>query len=155
MIAAGSNVDGLSAALVAGFNLVIIICMFWDICVIQFNPCVTFALVFARVIPLRLLVPNVVAQMGGAALGAYIASLLRGYPVGMIPISDDSDLHAIFWAEFFFSFMMTFVAVMAILDPDFNHPLTPLIIGLTVTQGVFGGEYQALGKNSKSLISII
>ena len=112
----------------------IIICMFWDICVIQFNPCVTFALVFAGVIPVRLLIPNVLAQMGGAALAAWFAALMRGYPVGMIPITDDSDLHAIFWAEFFFSFMMTFVAVMAILDPDYNHPLTPLVIGLTVTQ---------------------
>ena len=56
----------------------------------------------------------------------------------MLPLTDDSNLNAVFWAEFFFSFMMTFVAVMAILDPDFHHPLTPLVIGLTVTQGVLG-----------------
>ena len=29
-------------ALAAGINLIIIICMFWDICVIQFNPSGTF-----------------------------------------------------------------------------------------------------------------
>ena len=48
------------------------------------------------------------------------AFLLRGYPVGMIPLTDESDLNAVFWAEFFFSFMMTFVAVMAILDPQYK-----------------------------------
>ena len=63
----------------------------------------------------------------------------------MFLTSANSNLHAIFWAEFFFSFMMTFVAVMAILDPDFHHPLTPLIIGLTVTQGVLGGRYIGAG----------
>ena len=92
----------------------------------------------AGVIPARLLIPNILSQMGGAALAAYMAFWLRGYPVGMIPITDDSNLQAIFWSEFLFSFMMTFVAVMAILDPDFHHPLTPLIIGLTVTQVTHG-----------------
>ena len=88
---ADASVDALVPALAAGINLVIIICMFWDICVIQFNPCVTFALVFAGVIPYRLLIPNVLSQMGGAALAAYFASLLRGHPVGMIPITDDRN----------------------------------------------------------------
>jgi len=32
---ADANVDALAPALAAGINLVIIICMFWDICVIQ------------------------------------------------------------------------------------------------------------------------
>ena len=134
---ANGSLDALIPALAAGINLVIIICMFWDICVIQFNPCVTAALVMAGIIPARLLIPNIISQMGGAALASYMAYWIRGYPVGMIPITDDSNLQAIFWSEFLFSFMMTFVAVMAILDPDFHHPLTPLIIGLTVTQVFF------------------
>ena len=109
----------------------------------------TVALVVARVIPYRLLIPNIIAQLAGATLASYFdwfknrfswiqinpdavgikifnlfhqfeAFLLRGYPVGMIPLTDESDLNAVFWAEFFFSFMMTFVAVMAILDPQYK-----------------------------------
>ena len=44
---------------------------FWDICIIQFNPCVTVALVVARVIPYRLLIPNIIAQLAGATLASY------------------------------------------------------------------------------------
>ena len=57
-----SSTDALAPALAAGINLIIIICMFWDICIIQFNPCVTVALVFAQVIPWRLLVPNILGK---------------------------------------------------------------------------------------------
>ena len=124
-------------ALAAGINLVIIICMFWDICVIQFNPAVTIALGFAGIIRKSLIIPNIMAQCLGAVLAAFFASLLRKEPVGMITLTDDHDIYAVFWAEFFFTFMMTFVAVAALLDPDYTHPLTPLIIGLTVTQVIY------------------
>ena len=63
----------------------------------------------------------------------------------MIPLTENSDLQAVFWSEFFFTFMMTFVAVMAILDPEYKHPLTPVVIGLTVTQGVLGGWHVGAG----------
>ena len=56
-------------ALSAGLALVIIITIFWDICVIQFNPSVTVSLVLAEIIPARLLFPNIVAQLLGATLG--------------------------------------------------------------------------------------
>ena len=39
--------------IIAGLALVIIITIFWDICVIQFNPSVTVSLVMAEIIPLR------------------------------------------------------------------------------------------------------
>ena len=132
-------------ALAAGINLTIIITMFWDICVIQFNPCMTVAFCLSGSIPWRLCVPNIVSQCVGAYLAALAASVLRGIPVGMIPISDESDLHAIFWAEFLFSFMMALVALMAVLDPSYSHSLTPLVVGLTVTQGVFGGWFIGAG----------
>jgi len=41
--------------------------------------------------------------------------------------------------------MMAFVALVPVLDPEYHHALTPLIIGLTVTQGVFGGWYIGAG----------
>ena len=41
-------------ALSAGIALIIIITIFWDICIIQFNPCVTVSLVLAEVLPGRL-----------------------------------------------------------------------------------------------------
>ena len=82
-------------ALSAGLALVIIITIFWDICVIQFNPSVTVSLVMAEIIPLRLLLPNIIAQLSGATLAAYLASTLRGYPVGAIPIAADANWHII------------------------------------------------------------
>ena len=82
-------------ALSAGLALVIIITIFWDICVIQFNPSVTVSLVMAEIIPLRLLLPNIIAQLSGATLAAYLASILRGYPVGAIPIAVDANWHII------------------------------------------------------------
>lgn len=42
----------------AGLALVIIITIFWDICVIQFNPSVTVSLVMAEIIPLRYSSPD-------------------------------------------------------------------------------------------------
>ena len=48
-------------ALAAGINLVIIICMFWDICVIQFNPAVTIALGLTGIIRKSLIIPNIIA----------------------------------------------------------------------------------------------
>ena len=41
-------------ALSAGIALIIIITIFWDICIIQFNPCVTVSLVLAEALPGRL-----------------------------------------------------------------------------------------------------
>ena len=146
-------------ALAAGINLTIIITMFWDICIIQFNPCMTVAFVLAGVVPRRLLIPNIGAQLFGAYLAALFASLIRGEALGMIPITEESNINAVFWSEFFFTFMMAFVALAAVLDPAYQHSLTPLVIGLTVTQGknpilfhdfnfasgVFGGWYVGAG----------
>ena len=84
-------------------------------------------------------------QCFGAYLAALLAFNLRGSPVGMIPITEESDLHAIFWAEFWFTFMMALTALMAIMDPGYFHSLTPVAIGLTVTQGVFGGWFLGAG----------
>ena len=64
-------------ALSAGLALVIIITIFWDICVIQFNPSVTVSLVLAEIIPARLLFPNIVAQLLGATLGQWFLN----YPI--------------------------------------------------------------------------
>merc|ERR1712048_740351 len=135
----------LRIALAAGTNLTIIITMFWDICVIQFNPCITFAFAISGVISRQLLIPNIIAQCIGSTIAAYMAQAMRGMPVGSIPINDESDIMAIFWAEFSFTFIMTLVALASLVDSDYYHPLTPLVIGLTVTQGVFGGWYIGAG----------
>ena len=68
----------LMPALSAGIALIIIITIFWDICVIQFNPAVTVSLVLAEVLPFRLMIPNILAQLTGGTLAAWLASLLRG-----------------------------------------------------------------------------
>ena len=44
----------------AGIALIIIITLFWDICVIQFNPAVTVSLVMAEILPFRLMIPNII-----------------------------------------------------------------------------------------------
>lgn len=108
--------------------------MFWDICKIQFNPAVTVAFSVAGIIKKRQIIPNIIAQCMGSILAAYLASLLRQQPVGMMTMHDSNNLMAVFWAEFFFTFMMTLVVVASLMDPDFHHALTPLVIGLTVTQ---------------------
>jgi len=41
--------------------------------------------------------------------------------------------------------MMALVALMAVMDPNYSHSLTPLVVGLTVTQGVFGGWFIGAG----------
>ena len=74
-------------ALAAGINLTIIITMFWDICIIQFNPCMTVAFCVAGAVPWRLFIPNIGAQLLGSALAAWFAALIRGIPVGAIPIT--------------------------------------------------------------------
>ena len=74
-------------ALAAGINLTIIITMFWDICIIQFNPCMTVAFCVAGAVPWRLFVPNIAAQLVGSTLAAWFAALIRGFPVGSFPIS--------------------------------------------------------------------
>ena len=63
-----------------------------------------------------------------------MAQCLRGESVGMIPLTEESNLNAVFWAEFIFSFLMTIVALASLVDSDYYHPLTPVVIGLTVTQ---------------------
>ena len=113
----------------------IIITIFWDICVIQFNPSVTVSLVMAEIIPLRLMIPNILAQCAGATLAAYLAKVMRGYPVivstlvvlkifysvgncskvGAIPISEDADVGVILFAEVLFTFAMNFATVLALL----------------------------------------
>ena len=57
------------------------------------------SLVIARVIPLRLMIPNILAQCCGAAAASYAASRLRGYPTGAIPIAPDGDIWTIFTVE--------------------------------------------------------
>ena len=147
-------------ALSAGIALIIIITVFWDICVIQFNPAVTVSLVLAEVLPFRLMIPNIMAQLAGGTLAAFIASELRGYdklkktqvndfiysyPVGAIPITDESNVSAIIWAEIVFTFAMNFATVMALLDDKYSHQLTPYVIGMTVFQGVLGGWHVGAG----------
>ena len=41
--------------------------------------------------------------------------------------------------------LMALVALMAVMDPSYSHSLTPLVVGLTVTQGVFGGWFIGAG----------
>ena len=74
-------------ALAAGINLTIIITTLWDICIIQFNPCMTVAFCVAGAVPWRLFIPNIGAQLLGSALAAWFAALIRGIPVGAIPIT--------------------------------------------------------------------
>ena len=81
-----------------------IVTIFWDICVIQFNQAVTISLVMAEVIPVRLMIPNIIAKLAGGTLAAYAASGLRGIPVGAIPISDQADVVAILWVEVVLTF---------------------------------------------------
>ena len=52
---------------------------------------VTVSLVIARIIPFRLMIPNILAQCAGAAAAAYSAERLRGYPTGAIPIADGNE----------------------------------------------------------------
>ena len=48
-------------------------------------------MVVARIIPIRLMIPNILAQCAGAAAAAYSAERLRGYPTGAIPIADGNE----------------------------------------------------------------
>ena len=48
-------------------------------------------MVIARIIPLRLMIPNILAQCAGSAAAAYSAEKLRGYPTGSIPIADGNE----------------------------------------------------------------
>ena len=60
---------------------------------------VTVSLVVANIIPLRLMIPNILAQCAGAAAAAASATKLRGYPTGAIPIAPDGDIWTIFAVE--------------------------------------------------------
>ena len=73
-----SGMYQLLPALSAGIALTIIITIFWDICIIQFNPSVTISLVLAESIPAKLLVPNILAQLAGGTLASFLAAQLRG-----------------------------------------------------------------------------
>ena len=53
----------------------------------------------ANIIPLRLMIPNILAQCAGAAAAAASATKLRGYPTGAIPIAPDGDIWTIFVVE--------------------------------------------------------
>ena len=57
------------------------------------------------------------------------------YPVGAIPITDESNTGAIIWAEIIFTFAMNFATAAALLDDKYAHQLTPYVIGMTVFQG--------------------
>ena len=59
----------------------------------------TVSLVVANIIPLRLMIPNILAQCAGAAAAAVSATKLRGYPTGAIPIAPDGDIWTIFVVE--------------------------------------------------------
>ena len=53
----------------------------------------------ANIIPLRLMIPNILAQCAGAAAAAASATKLRGYPTGAIPIAPDGDIWTVFAVE--------------------------------------------------------
>ena len=59
----------------------------------------TISLVVANIIPLRLMIPNILAQCAGAAAAAASAAKLREYPTGAIPIAPDGDIWTIFVVE--------------------------------------------------------
>ena len=44
---------------------------------IQFNPAVTVSLVLAEVLEPRLMIPNILSQMAGSTLAAFIAMFLN------------------------------------------------------------------------------
>ena len=81
------------------------------------------------------MIPNILAQLAGGTLASFVAARLRGSPVGMIPISKDADIGAIFTAEVLFTFAMNFATIAAVLDDKYTHSLTPYVIGMTVFQG--------------------
>ena len=85
------------------------------------------------------------AQLCGGTLAGYTAAQLRGFPVGAIPISEESNIWSIFIAEIILTFAMNFVTVAALLDDKYSHPLTPYVIGMTVFQGVLAGWHVGAG----------
>ena len=115
-----SNASPLIPALSVGLGATALIITFWDICIIQFNPAVTIALVAGEALPWRLLFPNIVAQLTGSLAGAALAHSIRGEAVGAAILRENENIGSLFASNFIFVAILLFFIMNAVLVSHFS-----------------------------------
>lgn len=141
--------DYLTSALVpafqAGFAVWMFIVLFWKICVINFNPAISTALLISGDLSPWLYLPYIVMQILGSALGAVIARAIKGDDIGPFLISDDANISAILACEVMITGIMCFFTNIMVGDKSYDQPTGALAIGITVFQGILAGRWVGSG----------
>nr|XP_018672120.1 aquaporin-8-like isoform X2 [Ciona intestinalis] len=129
----------------AGFAVWMFIVLFWNICVINFNPAISVGLAVAGVLSPWLLLPYIIMQCLGSILGAVIAQAIKNDEPGPFLIPDDANISAILCCEVMITGCMVFFTVTMVVDKTYNQATGPLAIGLTVFQGIIAGKWIGAG----------
>ncbi|PIC01007.1 MIP/aquaporin family protein [Caulobacter sp. X] len=129
-LAAGNTAIALlSNALATGAALVVLIWIFGPISGAHFNPAVTLVAVSRRDLSLRTALAYVAVQIGGAALGVWIAHAMFGEPILQISTKARDG-----GAQAFSEVVATFGLIATILGTvRFRPDSTPMAVGLYIT----------------------
>lgn len=129
-LAAGNTAIALLGdALATGAALVVLIWIFGPISGAHFNPAVTLVAVSRRDLSLRTALAYVAVQIGGAALGVWIAHAMFGEPILQISTKARDG-----GAQAFSEVVATFGLVATILGTvRFRPDSTPVAVGLYIT----------------------
>ena len=119
----------LANTLATGAGLVVLITIFGPISGAHFNPAVTAVFAIRREIPARTALAYVVAQVGGAILGAFAAHAMFDQPIWQV-----STTLRIGAGQSFSEFVATFGLLATILGCQrFRPDFTPMAVGLYIT----------------------
>lgn len=119
----------LGNALATGAALVVLIWIFGPISGAHFNPAVTLVAVSRRDLSLRTALAYVAVQIGGAALGVWIAHAMFGEPILQISTKARDG-----GAQAFSEVVATFGLIATILGTvRFRPDSTPMAVGLYIT----------------------
>jgi MIP family channel proteins len=137
----GLGGDGslLSAALISGFSVLVMIYALGPISAAHFNPAVTLAFAVARRFPWKYVWPYWACQFLGAVLAAGVVWVLMGPGGGAHVPADPGSFVKNFGTEILISFLLMFVIIAVATDKRVSGPVPALAIGLTVVTGVLIG----------------
>ena len=138
-------------AFVAAFSVFSILTTFSYVSIVHMNPTVTFALFFAGVFDVKLVIPYIVAQLLGALVGASLAMAGAGYnsvigAVHLPPHMTSVQLSSLIVSETQLSFLLVFAITMVVANRRWTLPLGSLICAGTVFTGVMCGQLNGAGQ---------
>jgi aquaporin Z len=128
---------GALAPLAIGCGLTALVYMGGPISYAHYNPAVTLAFLMKGEMPTADVAPYVVAQLSGAALGAFAVAHVTGATFALTP-SPDATLGAVMLAEILFTYALVLVILnVAIAPAAKGNQYYGIAIGFVVAGGAF------------------